>query len=115
MSLFLAVSLIGLMPPGPGVDMPREVARRYREMALNRYRTVAKAVPAQMMAVEGIKRFPVVLMAYSNVAATYDSGDFQTMLFDGPWNPGTAHDYYTEVSYGKVSLEGEVYGPYTGS
>lgn len=119
MNFFLSAGLlfVGLMPPAPGVRLPREVVERSREMGLNRYRAVAKTNPAQVGAaiVQGEKNFPVVLMAYTNVAATYDNGDFQTMLFDGPWNPGTAHDYYTEVSYGKVSLGGQVYGPYTGS
>jgi immune inhibitor A len=67
----------------------------------------------RVLSVEGVKRFPVVLMEYTDVDATYDDARFQQMLFDGPWDPGTAHDYYTEVSYGKVDVRGQAYGPYT--
>lgn len=104
-----------LMPPRPGVKLSAEAWQRYREMGLNRYQGVARVESSQtqLLSVEGEQHFPVVIMAYSDMSADYDSDDFQRMLFDGPWSSGTAHDYYTEVSYGMIDLKGEVVGPYT--
>ncbi|MEA3311501.1 MAG: hypothetical protein U9Q76_04710, partial [candidate division WOR-3 bacterium] len=85
-----------LMPPRAGVKLPDEAWERYRELGLNRYQAIALAPSedTRVLVVEGPKRFPVVLMEYSDVEATYDDEDFQRMLFDGPWDPGTAHEYY---------------------
>jgi len=116
MNLFGAIlAFLWLMPPRPGVELSNETWERYRELGLNRYQTVVRTSvnEIRVLSVEGVKRFPVVLMEYTDVDATYDDARFQQMLFDGPWNPGTAHDYYDEVSYGKVDVRGQAYGPYT--
>ncbi len=116
MNLFGAIlAFLWLMPPRPGVELSDETWERYRELGLNRYQTVVRTSvnEIRVFSVEGVKRFPVVLMEYTDVDATYDDARFQQMLFDGPWDPGTAHDYYDEVSYGKVDLRGQVFGPYT--
>ena len=109
------LAVLWLMPPRPGVELSRKAWERYRQLGLNRYQAIVRAPSEEtrILTVEGPKHFPVVLMQYTNVPAEYGSTDFQQMLFDGPWDPGTAHDYYTEVSYGKVDLQGQVYGPYT--
>lgn len=115
MHLFGAIiAFLWLMPPRPGVKLSEQAWERYRELGLNRYQAILPALSedTRVLAVEGPKLFPVVLMEYSDVEATYDDEDFQRMLFDGPWKPGTAHDYYDEVSYGRVDLQGQVYGPY---
>jgi immune inhibitor A len=109
------VAFLWLMPPRAGVELSDEAWDRYRELGLNRYQAIlpAPSEDTRVLVVEGPKRFPVVLMEYTDVEATYDDENFQRMLFEGPWDPGTAHDYYDEVSYGKVDLRGQVYGPYT--
>lgn len=103
------------MPPGPGIELPEQVRDRYKEMGLNRNQALTRSEygGVGILSVVGTKQFPVVLMAFSDVASTYDSGDFNQMLFEGPWDPGTAHDYYNDVSYGKVDVKGQVYGQYT--
>ncbi|MBD3286224.1 hypothetical protein GF359_06785, partial [candidate division WOR-3 bacterium] len=113
--LVVVIASLLAMPPAPGIDFPAQVRERYNQMELNRCQAVVRESPAEakIMAVEGEKYFPVIIMEYTDVDAEYDSADFQQMLFDGPWDTGTAHDYYTEVSYGKVDLGGQVYGPYT--
>lgn len=115
MHLFGAIiAFLWLMPPRPGVKLSEQAWERYRELGLNRYQAIlpAPSEDTRVLAVEGPKLFPVVLMEYSDVDATYSNEDFQRMLFDGPWDPGTAHEYYDEVSYGRVDLQGQVYGPY---
>jgi len=116
MNTLLAVVTLSLvsMPPAPGVSLSGEAWERYNQMGINRNQAVVRSSPedARIMSVEGEKFFPVILMEYTDVNAAYDSADFQQMLFDGPWDSGTAHDYYTEVSYGKVDVTGQVYGPY---
>jgi M6 family metalloprotease-like protein len=108
------LAFLWLMPPRPGVELGGKAWERYRELGLNRYQAVVPSVSEEtrILTVEGPKHFPVIFMQYSDKDATYDDEDFQRMLFDGPWDPGTAHDYYDEVSYGKVDLQGQVYGPY---
>ena len=115
MHLFGAiVAFLWLMPPRAGVELSDEAWERYRELGLNRYQAIlpAPSEDRRVLVVEGPKRFPVVLMEYTDVEATYDDEDFQRMLFAGPWPSGTAHEYYDEVSYGRVDLTGQVYGPY---
>ncbi|TET21413.1 MAG: M6 family metalloprotease domain-containing protein [Candidatus Stahlbacteria bacterium] len=115
MHLFVAiVAFLWLMPPRAGVELSDEAWERYRELGLNRYQAIlpAPSEDTRVLVVEGPKRFPVVLMEYTDVEATYDDEDFQRMLFAGPWPSGTAHEYYDEVSYGRVDLTGQVYGPY---
>ncbi len=107
------LGVLFLMPPRPGVKLSDEAWRHYKELSLNNSRAFLEGSVPNVLSVKGKKFFPVVIMDYSNTSSAYKVQDFQQMLFDGPWISGTAHDYYNEVSYGKVDLSGKVYGPYT--
>jgi len=59
--------------------------------------------------VSGTFQIPVILVRYSNVAANpYPLGTLQAVLF-GPNPTGTLTDYYTEVSYGNITVTGTVF------
>jgi M6 family metalloprotease-like protein len=55
----------------------------------------------------------VVAIQYTDYSNTYTRDNFQNMLF-GTWSSGSAKDYYAEVSYDSISMEGTVY-PTSGS
>ncbi len=114
-ALGATLAFLWLMPPMGGTKLTDEAWLRYKELGLNQSRASMKSTAGRpgILSVEGIRRFPVVFMSYSDKAATYGSTDFQMMLFDGPWVSGSAHEYYNQVSYGKVDLQGQVVGPYT--
>ena len=105
------------MPPGPGVGSYTQVLSLIEPMGINRVQAIQRTLSTGIgiLSVEGKKKFPVILIEYSDVSSTYDASEFQTMLFDGPWTTGTAHEYYNEVSYGKLDLDGQVWGTYTAS
>ncbi|NLI98980.1 M6 family metalloprotease domain-containing protein [bacterium] len=113
-ALCATLALLWSMPPKAGVTLSANAWQRYGELGLNQSRGFARTTTGniQIQTVSGTRRFPVVFMSYSDVGAEYDASDFQAMLFDGPWTSGSAHDYYEEVSYGKVDLRGQVVGPY---
>lgn len=115
MNLAPAAFVIALfaMPPRPGVKLTEEAWQRYHEMGLNRYHSLSHLRDGEsgILSVEGTVNFPVIIMEYSDVSAQFDSADFYAILFDE--SAGTAHRYYSEVSYGKIDLAGQVSGPYT--
>lgn len=57
-------------------------------------------------------RLPVILAAYSDVAPSVQSSEFANRLF-GSHETGTMAGYYSEVSRGKFSLDGDILGWYT--
>jgi hypothetical protein len=72
-----------------------------------------KGTPAQLFeltTVSGVRKVPVFLCKYSDTGANPISrADLQQELFDGPWPDGTMTEYYDEISYGNLSLAGEVF------
>jgi M6 family metalloprotease-like protein len=65
---------------------------------------------AQMVAVSGVRKVPVFLCKYSDTGADpIARADLQQELFDGPWPDGTMTQYYDEISYGNIQLDGSVY------
>lgn len=55
-----------------------------------------------------------ILQNSPDQAWTYPTSDFDDMLFsDHTYPTGSMRDYYEEVSYGQLSLQGQVYGWYT--
>jgi len=59
---------------------------------------------------QGTKKFPVLLIDYTDRTFTYDKSVFQTELFDGPFPSGTMKDYYSEISYNNLTVDGTCYG-----
>ncbi len=64
------------------------------------------------MRIEGEYPVPVLIGDFPNLGSFYTREEFQTMLFDGPWPTGTMTDYYHEVSYDNLTLDGSIYGWY---
>jgi len=56
----------------------------------------------------------IIVIEFADQAYTYTAASFDSMAF-GPWPTGSMNDYYTEVSYGNLTLSGEVWGWYTAS
>ncbi|MGD9140723.1 MAG: M6 family metalloprotease domain-containing protein [bacterium] len=56
----------------------------------------------------------VICIAFTDSGYTYSTSSFDNMVF-GPWGTGSINDYYTEISYGNLTLSGNTYGWYTAS
>jgi M6 family metalloprotease-like protein len=64
----------------------------------------------RMTVVSGATYVPVLLAKYSDTGANpYPRSDLQDQLFDGPWPTGTMTEYYDEISYGQLDVQGTVY------
>ena len=65
---------------------------------------------ARKTAVSGVRKVPIFLAKYDDTGSDpVSTGDMQQMLFDGPWPTGTMTEYYDEISYGLLQLDGTVY------
>lgn len=83
--------------------------RRLMEQGLLRPRGGPEEV-AQLTTVAGSRSVPIFLGKFSNTGASpITAASLQTELFDGPWPTGTMVDYYDEISYGNLQLQGTVY------
>ncbi|MCH7549853.1 MAG: M6 family metalloprotease domain-containing protein, partial [Candidatus Krumholzibacteriota bacterium] len=131
-----------IVPPAPGVQMPdayfehkgtgkdknafrfrhawihkTEQIRRAREAYIEERgfynRSLVAAGERAQYSVTGTVTVPVFAVEFSNRAATYPASDLQTRLFDGPFSPRTLTDFYSETSYGDVTMTGNVFGWYT--
>lgn len=61
--------------------------------------------------VEGVRRVPVIAGKFNNTPSDpYSITDLQEQLFDGPNPTGTITDFYDEISYGYLDLQGDVHG-----
>jgi immune inhibitor A len=56
----------------------------------------------------------VICIQFTDSGNTYTAASFDNMAF-GPWPTGSINDYYTEISYGYLTLSGNVYGWHTAS
>ena len=54
----------------------------------------------------------LICIEFTDSGYTYSTSTFDNMAF-GPWATGSIDDYYTEISYGNLTLSGNVYGWYT--
>lgn len=61
------------------------------------------------LGVTGTLTIPVLLVQYSNRPVTTPIADIRRYIFDGPIADGTLPEYFTEVSYGALSVTGAVY------
>lgn len=94
-------------------NVDRARARRQRILSENAGRSAeeqARAVAADPRAlVSGSIQIPIIAVNYSNVSAPYPTSTLQTTLFGA--NPtGNLTQYYTEVSYGNLTVTGTVFG-----
>jgi M6 family metalloprotease-like protein len=56
----------------------------------------------------------LILIKFTDKANVFSRASFDSMAFLG-WPTGTINQYYTEVSYGNLTLSGQVYGWYPAS
>lgn len=122
-------------PPAPGNEPPPYVAEFFRQNPVDfdtpgawrekvqRVRAARAAHEAggfgdvdeqgaggAQFAVTGVLRVPVILFGYSNVVApAVTINNLQQELFTGPWAPMTLTQYYNEISYGNVTVTGNVF------
>lgn len=118
-----------LMPPNPHLPADVRAAMQADEaLRAGQWKHLAHAVrdagkqqvvnnpasaPVQVL-VSGNKQMPCILMRFPDYANTYTTGDFQNLLFTaGGVATGSAADYYTEISFGQLSLSGQVDGWFT--
>ncbi len=57
----------------------------------------------------------VLLIDFNDQSMSFTKEDFQSHLFNENTPSGSLTDYYSEVSYGKFNLTGNVYGAYASS
>lgn len=53
-----------------------------------------------------------IVIEFTDQANSYSAASFDSMAFNG-WPTGTMDDYYTEISYGNLTLSGQVLGWHT--
>ena len=95
-----------------GLEARVERARKERI----KVRAGLSAAGPEQVAVSGTVRIPVVPVFYSNVPApaAVSSNRIKQILFSGPNPPdGTVTDFYQEMSYGLLTVTGDVF-PYVG-
>lgn len=77
---------------------------------------ILQSLSVQRSLVSGTRPIPVMMVNFSNTSTTFDSSDFQSLLFGTGTN--SMKDYYEEVSYGAFSVapgKAGVAGWYTAS
>jgi M6 family metalloprotease-like protein len=130
--LGVAVTSLAVIPPKDGSKMPQVFhnikaknkgafmpkrawinkarrAKAKREAFAGSSGITGSSFAPQDFKVAGSFGVPVLLGNFANTSAPYPRSNLQTELFDGPFSPGTMVDFYDEVSYGNISLSGDVY------
>jgi hypothetical protein len=67
--------------------------------------------PVPVMGHIGSYKVLFIVIEFSDMANTYSRASFDSMAFNG-WPTGTIDDYYTEISYGNLTLSGQALGWY---
>jgi M6 family metalloprotease-like protein len=123
----------GTPPPRAGVQWPAAFRERARglptafttsrafiqltrqiqanRLALSRgIMTMDAARAAGGIMVSGTKSIPVLTAKFNNTASDpFATADLQKELFAGPWPTGTMKEYYQEISYGQLTVDGTVH------
>lgn len=73
---------------------------------------VNKPGPIPALGHSGSYKMLLIVIEFSDLANTYSRASFDSMAFNG-WPTGTIDDYYTEISYGNLTLSGQALGWYT--
>ena len=123
----------GTPPPRRGVQWPEAFRQRTRDVttafttrraflplvrqiqanraALTRgVMTIDAARAAGGIMVSGTKSIPVLTAKFNNTSSDpFAVAELQKELFDGPWTTGTMKEYYQEISYGALTVDGTVH------
>ncbi|HBE73805.1 MAG TPA: hypothetical protein DDW31_06960 [candidate division Zixibacteria bacterium] len=117
--LSLGLALAGAawaMPPRPGTGAEDPtVGHPVVEKPNPHAYTIVKGEDGQQVAVatysRGTKRYPVILIGYSDRPGAVARARFDSLLFIGNGKPtGSMADYYREVSCGRDTMSGSCYG-----
>ena len=93
-------------------DIRRNRARYIHERGFF-HRDLVSAAEKPQLAVMGTLAVPVFMVKFANTGADpYATSNLDTKLFTGPGTPRTLTEYYTENSYGDLTMTGTVYGWY---
>ena len=69
--------------------------------------------PASPGPVRGVARVIVILVEFPDNRFSTEKSHYEELLFsDGTHPTGSLRDYYTQATYGKVLISGEIHGPY---
>ncbi len=135
------LSVAQVYPPKPGVDIPKHIvemmqndrdAFRFQNAWIQKVERIRQnreayieergfyyrplLAPGQLleMAVTGTIQVPVFCSKYSNTGADpYPASSLDQKLFTGPNPPQTLTQFYSEISYGDITVTGAVYGWHT--
>jgi len=89
----------------------REARERYINERGFYDRNLMTAGSRQQFEVTGTFNIPIFCVKYSDTGADpFPISSLQTKLFDGPFSPRTMSQFYTEISYGDLTVDGTVYG-----
>ena len=113
------ISILFSCPPKNGGPIPD----RYVDILKRQHTVLEKTIEHQKTdlrrpAYNQTSSFPsnynllVIMVDFSDKSNDYTKEQFQEHLF-GENPSGSLSDYYDEISYGKFTLTGNVYGPYT--
>ena len=79
--------------------------------------TTSRSESNARSSVIGVRRVLVVLMQFSDAKFVKEAHEFDALFNEQGYNSdgamGSVYDYYSSVSYGKLTLLSDIYGPYT--
>ena len=122
MLMFLIVfisSVYSINPPKNGGSIPQRYIDIFKEQQIISEHPIEKQkMDLLRPAYNQTSSFPsnynllVIMVDFSDKSSVYTKEQFQEHLF-GLNISGSLSEYYDEISYGKFTLTGNVYGPYT--
>ncbi|MFH1288648.1 MAG: M6 family metalloprotease domain-containing protein [bacterium] len=122
---FYLIILFFLLSISPSMAMPKKpsLVKETKNLVLSRRfsylqekRNLNKPLPLNKQSVLGTKNYLVILIKSNDKANTYDSANFEDLLFSsGTYSTGSMRDYFAEVSNNKFNIQGDVFGFYTAS
>jgi immune inhibitor A len=117
--VLVAVVALCTLPAGAAPIWPKALEKAEREGAPLSDQLFAPPPPCvdspgpiPPLGHSGAYKALLICIEFSDSGNTYTTTSFSNMAF-GPWATGSINDYYTEISYGNLTLSGNVYGWYT--
>ncbi|MDD5772477.1 MAG: M6 family metalloprotease domain-containing protein [bacterium] len=112
--ILLLVYSVSAMPKDPSLlKEEQKLFLSRRSSQLNKNRNLNRPLKLNKQSVSGTKKYLVILIKALDKPATYDSTDFEKLLFsNGTFSSGSLRDYFAEVSNNKFNVEGSVFGFY---
>jgi immune inhibitor A len=106
-------TIANAMPLSPEAVRRAEAAGMLsQEVAAPPPEWVNRPGPIPALGHSGAYKVLLIVIKFSDLASTYSRASFDSMAFNG-WPTGTMDDYYTEISYGNLTLSGQAIGWYT--